>query len=102
MVQFYFDLGHQDWKRIQLSKKLKRFKCTCICTDEMLRQIGDSSWEDAKDYLQLHPEKTYAIAKNLRETLEEALKSEWCYVVERKGETFEQVTYHYGIERDRR
>ena len=69
----------------------------------MLRQIGDSSWEAAKDYLKLHPEKTYAIAKNLGATLEEALEGvRWCYVVERKGETFEQVTYHYGIEMDRR
>ncbi len=68
----------------------------------MIRQIADTSWNTAKDYLQIHPEKTYAIVKNLNGTLEESIHDEWCYVVERHGETFEQVTYHYGIERGRR
>ena len=69
----------------------------------MLREIGDSVWMIAKDYLRLHPEKTYAIAKGRPYTLlEDELKLDWCYVVERKGNRFEQVTYYQGVEKCRR
>ena len=89
-------------KRLQF-KKLKRFYYVKYCTaKKMNRQVGSGAWDYAMSYLLAHPKNTYAVVKNVEAILEDELKNEWCMVVYRKDGKFEQVTYHHGIERDRR
>ena len=63
----------------------------------MNRQVGSGAWDYAMSYLLAHPEKTYAVVKDVEAILEDELKKEWCMVVYRKDGKFEQVTYHYGV-----
>ena len=67
----------------------------------MLRQIGSSHWDAALYRLRDHPEWSFILVLGgvedmTPETLADHLKSEWCYVIHRTGETFEKVTYHHG------